>query len=224
MPDRALFFDLDGTLTDSDPLHLAAYAEVGLRYGVTVDEAMFRKYVSGRTNPEICADLFPHVDPAEHAEIGDDKEALFRSLIGTRLVPIAGLGEQLAAARARGWGLALVSNAPRPNVVDMLAALRLADAFDHIVIGSELARGKPDPMPYLTALDLFGLPAAAAVAFEDAEPGLRAAVGAGIATVGLTTTLSAATIGALGARLAIADYRDPRLAEFLDAVLGPARP
>lgn len=212
---RALLFDLDGTLTDSDRYHFEAFAAVAQRHGVEIDEPTFLKYVSGQTNETIGRTLFPHVDPALFRTIADEKEALFRRMIVGRLTPIDGLFELLALARRRGWSLAVVSNAPRANIVDMLAALRLDDVFAEIVVGSELPLGKPDPLPYLTALARLGAEAGRSAAFEDAPPGLRAAHAAGLATVGLTTTLSATEAIAAGADLAIADYRAHELAPFL---------
>jgi beta-phosphoglucomutase len=71
-------------------------------------------------------------------------------------------------------------------------------------------------MPYSAALDRLALAADQAVAFEDTALGIRAAVGAGIATVGLTTTQPAEALTAAGAALAIGDYEDKRLESFLE--------
>ncbi|TBW41413.1 HAD family hydrolase [Siculibacillus lacustris] len=217
---EALLFDLDGTLTDSDPIHMIAFVEIGRRYGVAIDEAIFREHISGQSNRLICRNLFGHVDPALWDGIADAKEARFREMIVGKLTPIPGLVGFLARERARGAGCAVVSNAPRANVVAMLAALGLTKDFDAIVLGSELPRSKPDPLPYLTALETLGVPANRAVAFEDAVPGLLAAARSGVATVGLTTSLDGEAILATGAHLAIPDYDAPELQPFVDAALG----
>ena len=69
----------------------------------------------------------------------------------------------------------------------------------------------PIPLPYLTGLERTGARAAHSVAFEDSLSGLRAALGAGLAVVGMTTTLDAATLMRAGATLAVADFTDPRI-------------
>ncbi|WP_237155461.1 HAD family hydrolase [Oryzibacter oryziterrae] len=219
---EGLLFDLDGTLTDSDPLHFEAFVRTASDYGVAMDEEMFRVHVSGQTNANICRNLFSHVDDGLHPKIADDKEALFRSLIVGKLKPIPGLLDFLDWAKARGMGMAVVSNAPRANVKDMLAALGIADYFSAIVIGSELPRGKPDPLPYLTGLEKLGVPAAKTLAFEDAPPGITAAHRAGIATVALRTSLSDEEARANGANVTIADYRDPQLMAYVLSVLDGA--
>jgi beta-phosphoglucomutase-like phosphatase (HAD superfamily) len=102
----------------------------------------------------------------------------------------------------------------------MLAQIGVADYFHTMVVGGELERGKPDPLPYLTGLERLGVPADRAIAFEDAPPGLKAAHSAGIVTVGLTTTLDAATVKKNGADIAVPDYRAPELWTLIDTVLG----
>ncbi|WP_026782318.1 HAD family hydrolase [Pleomorphomonas koreensis] len=217
---HALLFDMDGTLTNSDPFHHEAFVEFGKAYGVDIDEPTFLKYVSGQANSLIFKNLFPHVAADSHPRLADEKEALFRRLIVGRLKPIDGLIDLLDWAVERKIGLAVVSNAPRPNVVDMLAQIGVADYFHTMVVGGELERGKPDPLPYLTGLERLGVPADKAIAFEDAPPGLKAAHAAGIVTVGLTTTLDAATVKKNGADIAVPDYRAPELWALIDRVLG----
>ena len=216
---EAFLFDLDGTLTDSDPLHFAAFAETARGYGVDMDEEMFVKKVSGQTNANICKTLFTHIELEEHARIADEKEELFRQMIVGKLKPIPGVVDLMKWAKARGCGFALVSNAPRANITDMLAELGIAGLFDIIVCASELPRGKPDPLPYLTGLELLGVKANRAVAFEDAAPGLTAAHRAGIATVGLTTSLSPEALLGFGADIAVQDYTDPKLRAFVETAL-----
>ena len=217
---RALLFDMDGTLTDSDPFHHEAFVEFGKAYGVDIDEATFLKYISGQANALIFKNLFPHVATEDHPRLADEKEALFRRLIVGRLKPIDGLIDVLNWAKDQKVGLAVVSNAPRPNVSDMLSQLGVAEYFHTIVAGSEVERGKPDPLPYLTGLERLGVPADRAMAFEDAPPGIRAAHGAKIFTVGLTTTLDEVAVKSNGADLAVPNYRAPTLWEAIGQVLG----
>lgn len=219
MYSEALLFDLDGTLTNSDPLHFEAFAGVAADYGVTLDEEMFLTHVSGQSNALICKTLFPHVDASRHEAIADEKEARFRQMIVGRLAPISGLVALLDWARERGCGLAVVSNAPRQNILDMLGQLGIADRFATMIAGGELPRSKPDPLPYLTALERLGVAPVHAVAFEDAPPGLRAAHAAGVATVGLTTTIDADSVRASGADIAVADYRARELIPFIERAL-----
>lgn len=207
----ALLFDLDGTLTDTDKLHLVAIQQLLWEEDQRpFSEEDFEALCSGRANPQMCALLFPDRDLTFHRAFADRKEARFRALSNT-LEPIAGLTTLLAYAQDKGIGRVVVTNAPRANADHMLGALGLQQAFASIVVAEELARAKPDPLPYLTGLQRLQAKAEAAMAFEDSIPGLTAAKAANLYTVGLATSQSEAALLAAGADLVVEDFNDPRL-------------
>ncbi|MTJ82029.1 MAG: HAD family phosphatase [Telmatospirillum sp.] len=212
---RALLFDLDGTLVDSDPRHIEAFQRISERHGVRFDTDFFVREMSGHSNPEICAKLFPTLSPEEHRRIAEEKEDLFRSLIRGGVPAIPGVVDLIARAGRDGLALGVVSNAPAANVAASLAALGLEGRFSVEISGGMVARGKPDPMPYREALVRLGIPAGDAVAFEDTPLGIRAAVGAGLPTVGIGTTQPPERLAAAGASLVVRDFEDPALAPFL---------
>jgi len=206
----ALLFDLDGTLTDTDKLHLLAIQQLLAEEGRDFTEEDFVKHCSGQANPNMCRNLFPERSVAEHQLFADRKEARFREL-SPQLAPLAGLPRLLDFAEAQGIGKVVVTNAPRANADHMLGALGIAPRFHSVVVAEELPRAKPDPLPYLTGLERLGARASDAIAFEDSVPGLTAAVKAGIFTVALTTSQSRETLLAAGAHLVIEDFNDERL-------------
>ncbi|WP_163027289.1 HAD family hydrolase, partial [Pseudomonas viridiflava] len=83
------------------------------------------------------------------------------------------------------------------------------------VIGGELARGKPHPMPYLTALELLGVSADEAIAFEDSLAGVQSAHAAGIHTFGMLSGLQEQQLREAGARSVIKDFESDILWRFL---------
>ncbi len=99
----------------------------------------------------------------------------------------------------------------------MLKELGLSDTFSPVVIGDHLPRGKPDPLPYQTALDQLSITAEEAIAFEDSAAGIRSAVGAGINTIGMMTTHSKTELMAAGATEAIADFTDPYIQTLIES-------
>lgn len=214
MPLSALLFDLDGTLADSDPLHFRAFQTAAQRWGVEIDEDYFATRMSGRSNGAICAELLPRHGADDHAKLAAEKEELFRSTVD-RVEPVAGLHPFLDWARGQGLKLAVVSNAPRANITAILDAFNIAGRFDAVVSGEELTHGKPDPLPYATALAQLGVGADQAIAFEDAVPGLTAAVRAGIPTVGVLTGHASDRLMQAGAALTVHDFNDPALVAFL---------
>ncbi|MBL8838721.1 MAG: HAD family phosphatase [Alphaproteobacteria bacterium] len=195
---RGLLFDLDGTLVDSDPLHHRTWRELLAPHGLDVDDDLYRTKFSGRLNPDIVEELLPQLDRASNLELCDRKEALFRALT-PRLDPLPGVVGLLALARTCDMACAVVTNAPRLNADHMLAALGLADCWDAVIVAEEVGIGKPDPAPYREGLRRLGIDAGAAIAFEDSVSGVRAAAGAGIFCVGLTTTQDPAALRSAGA-------------------------
>ena len=214
-----MLFDVDGTLCDSDPLHLATFqeflAERGFNGGTKIDEAFFREKIAGRHNPDIFRELFPQLSAAEQAALGEEKEALWRRMARGKLEPVAGLEDFLGWVDRQGLRKAAVTNAPRLNAECMFEALGLADYFDDVIIGAECARAKPFPDPYLRGLSSLGLRAEEALVLEDSPAGIRAAKGAGLAVVGLLTGQEAADLLAAGADVVRRDYRG------LEGLLGP---
>ncbi len=215
---RALIFDMDGTLTNSDPIHRLAFEKALAPYGRTMPEEEYRTTISGRTNAEIGRILFPDAPEAHHLAFAREKEQLFRDL-ARMLLPLGGLVGLLDRARDRGLLLAMVTNAPRENAKHMLEALGLEQRFSTIVLGEESPRPKPDPLPYRIALERLGIDADEAVAFEDSVPGVRSATGAGLFTFGVITSQPASVLTEAGAREVIQDYEDPVLLEYLRIAL-----
>ncbi|MDD2064280.1 HAD-IA family hydrolase [Pseudomonas sp. SIMBA_065] len=214
----ALLFDLDGTLTDTDTLHLQAFRQLLREHdGRELSQAQFDAQVSGRANGELFAELFADASPQECLALADRKEALFRSLAPS-FEPMPGLLRLLEHAQAYGLGMCVVTNAPRLNAEHMLQAMGLGARFEHVLVAEELERAKPDPLPYLAGLQRLGAVAGQALAFEDSLPGVRAASGAGIFTVGVATTQTAERLMEAGAGLVIRDFDDPRLWALIESM------
>ena len=97
----------------------------------------------------------------------DAKEATFRELVAGQIQPVPGLMTLLGLADRAGVPMVAVTNAPRLNAEMLLTGLGIMDRFKALVIGDELAHGKPHPMPYLEGLCAVNATPALSVAFED---------------------------------------------------------
>jgi HAD superfamily hydrolase (TIGR01509 family) len=210
----ALLFDLDGTLVDTDLHHIGAYNELLASYGRSITVEDYRRDVMGFANHDIMRRLFPDLSSARQVELADRKEALFRARLA-KLEPTAGLLRLLAWADERSYPMAVVTNAPISNAMAMLEGLELSHRFRRIIVGDELAHGKPHPLPYQTALEQLGMQPSEAIAFEDSTSGVKSASSAGILTVGMTTSLDEEGLRGAGARYTIRDFEDPRLWRWL---------
>jgi len=211
----ALLFDLDGTLVDSDAEHLRAFQRVFAAYGIRLGKEEYDARILGSDNAAIARAFLPDLTPAEQAATLEAKEASYRDNLGT-IEPTAGVGALLDYAEANDLGCAVVTNAPRANVDKALDALGLGARLPVRVGGGDVERAKPDPLPYLTALRRLGADASRSLAFEDSLSGLRAALGAGLCVVGLTTNLDAAALVGAGAEFAVADFTDPRIVALIE--------
>ncbi|NBJ12641.1 HAD family hydrolase [Microvirga arsenatis] len=212
---KALIFDMDGTLVHSDPVHLKAFAETLGPEGIVIDEHLYRTSIIGHTNESIFATLLPHLPVEQHEAYAERKEAAFRRL-ALELKPLEGLLDLFAWAEARGIRLALVTNAPLLNATHILDILGITDRFEVKITIDQVARGKPDPLPYLTALERLGIRAEEAIAFEDSPSGMRAAKAAGLVSFGVLTGLSATELTKHGADGTIGTFRDRALWEVLE--------
>lgn len=212
----AVLFDLDGTLANTDPLHYQTWQRILRDYGLNIDRTFYDARISGRLNPLIIRDLLPHLSDEEGLQLADEKEARFRE-IALNLTPLAGLLDVLEWIDTNHLKKAVVTNAPRANVNFMLEVLKLADRFNTVVLAEEASAGKPDPACYKLVLDYLGISAKKAIAFEDSPSGIRAAVGAGIYTIGIASTHEPHTLTEAGAAMVISDFTEQRLWQLLNS-------
>mmetsp|Transcript_3398 Transcript_3398/g.8745 ORF Transcript_3398/g.8745 Transcript_3398/m.8745 type:complete len:218 (-) Transcript_3398:462-1115(-) len=113
-----ILFDIDGTLFDSDPCHLAVFQELlleqkGFNNDQMIDEAFFRKKIAGRQNQAICEEFFPEWDRETAEAWSAAKEARFRKEAEGRLEAMKGLERLMDWITERKIKKAAVTNAPR---------------------------------------------------------------------------------------------------------------
>ena len=212
---RVLLFDLDGTIAETDSLHLPTWVDALQPYGVEVDEEFYGDTISGRNTDEIVRELLPDLTDEQGRSIGDAKEASFRERV-SELEPMPGLLDFIERGRKRGMWIALVTNAPEENVETILLALKLRDFFDVVVLADEVEAVKPDPAPYRAALEKTGAPAGEALAFEDSVSGISSSVAAGIPTVGIASSQERKKLLGAGAFMTAQDFTDPRLRTLIE--------
>ena len=176
-------FDLDGTLIDTMPLHYRAWDAAMRKAGLAVklDEDLF--YSLGGVPTVRVAELIGQhygmkIDPQK---VFHEKEALFVELqADARLIqPVA----EFARQAARTHPMAIASGGTRDIVNRSLELAGIASLFRAVVTADDVVHGKPAPDMFLLAARLLGIEPAQCLVFEDAEPGIKAALAAGMQVV-----------------------------------------
>jgi phosphoglycolate phosphatase len=216
---RALLFDIDGTLADTDALHLEAFNQVFAPHGHVFDRARASKELMGFSNISISERFLPGHSAERQAAIMAEKEEAFRKLASGQIRPLAGLMRLLDRADHAGIPMVAVTNAPRLNAEMMLSGLGIMQRFKAVIIGDELAHGKPHPLPYLEGLRAVGAAPTHSLAFEDSRSGVQAASAAGIATIGMRTSLGHDDLVAAGAVSTAESFDDPDLIRRVGATM-----
>jgi HAD superfamily hydrolase (TIGR01509 family) len=182
---RAVLFDMDGVLIDSEPAHQAAAQVVLRERGLPVPgDHDWERVFLGRPDRDGLHDWF-----AEHRVVADveDLMAAKQVQVAARLatgVVACDDGQWLARElHRRGVPLALVTGARRAEAALVIERFALDGVFAATVSADDVARGKPDPEPYLRGAAALGVSASACLVIEDAVPGLRAAEAAGAAVI-----------------------------------------
>jgi HAD superfamily hydrolase (TIGR01509 family) len=216
---KALLFDIDGTLADTDALHLEAFNQVFGPRGHVFDHARFTRELQGFSNASISARFLAEEPPTRRAAIIGEKEAAFRKIVAGKIQPVPGLMPLLALADRAGIPMVAVTNAPRLNAEMLLSGLGIMHRFKALVIGDELAHGKPHPMPYLEGLRVVNAAPNFSLAFEDSRSGVQSAAAAGIATIGMRTSLGHADLVAAGAVMTAETFDDPELVKLVGTTM-----
>ncbi|MBV5323777.1 MAG: HAD hydrolase-like protein [Rhodospirillaceae bacterium] len=134
----ALLFDLDGTLVDTDHLHLSAFNQLFAEHGFQVDRPTYTAKIMGRPNSGIAETFLPHMPRSEALALLARKEAAYRDMVdlpAVALAPIEGLLDLLDWVDGHGIPCGVVTNAPRANAELVLRALGLMGRFQTLVIG-----------------------------------------------------------------------------------------
>jgi HAD superfamily hydrolase (TIGR01509 family) len=179
-----VLWDMDGLLVDTEPVWTAAEVELAALLGGTWTDEIKARIVGTRLDVAVPAILQYYGVADTPAQVAETSSWLLNRMVelfAHSLHVMPGARRLHAALRAAGVPQALVSSSYRV-LVDAVLAQDLA-RFDVTVAGDEVARGKPDAEPYLTAARALGVDPRRCVVLEDSPAGLASGEAAGCAVV-----------------------------------------
>lgn len=180
---RAVVFDLDGLIANTEDLYLQAGQEVLLRRGKTYD-LVLREQMMGRPAAEALRILIDHhALEATVDELAAETQEMLAELMASGLEPMPGLLPLLNALTAAEFPLAVATSATRPYAENVLAQMRLADRFEALLTAEDIEHGKPAPDVYQLAAERLNLRPEQTMVLEDSGNGCQAGVAAGAFTV-----------------------------------------
>jgi beta-phosphoglucomutase len=187
---KAVIFDMDGVLVDSEPVILAA-AMAGLaEYGVTAQPVDFKPFV-GAGEVRFIGGVAEKYGVPYRPEMKDRVYEIYLQIVDEKLKLYPHVNESLRRLHSAGWGLAVASSADRIKVAANLRVARIStDLFNVVLSAENVQHKKPDPEIYLLAAERLGAAPANCIVVEDAVNGIRAAHAAGMRCVALTTTFA----------------------------------
>jgi putative hydrolase of the HAD superfamily len=213
---KALLFDFDGLILDTETPEVIAWQEVYSRYGVEFPVQLWGKIVGGNGYKDfdpvayLSEKMGQSIDP-EMARA--DKRVRDRELVSYQSI-LPGVLDYINGAKARGLRLAIASSSNHSWIDPHLKRLGLWDSFDAVICIEEGKRAKPNPDIFLKAIEALNVQPEEALVFEDSPNGVTAAKAAGIRVIAVPNPITA-QLGVSGADLTLASLADLPLSDLL---------
>jgi HAD superfamily hydrolase (TIGR01509 family) len=182
---RALIFDFDGLILDTESAVYASWQSAYQRHGVPIPVELWLRAIGGDTDVFEPLSYLLAQRPGLDVEDLQSQRRVVRDRVLAQLSVCAGVAERISEARERGLALAVASSSERGWVEQHLDRLGLRAHFSALRCREDVARVKPDPALYRAALAALGVEPCHAVAFEDSPNGVAAAAGAGMRCVAI---------------------------------------
>ena len=199
---KAIVFDFDGVIVDSEPLHYRAFLRVAQSIGVNFSyDEYVERYIGYDDRDAFRVMLGQKPGETGGAEIQsrvtrmvEEKAEAFEAIVNEGIEPIAGV-EDFIRSLSGTLPIAIASGATMRDIELVLRRIDLRASFGTIVSADQVARSKPDPASYAMAVDTLArrwpalkIEPEDCLAIEDTAAGIESARGAGLMTIGLSTT------------------------------------
>ena len=186
---RAVIFDMDGVLTDSEPLINAAAIAMFREKGLVAQPEDFLPFVGSGEDRYIGGVAEKYHFPLDLPAAKQRTYEIYLDLVPLRLEAFPGVHDLLLTCRKAGLRVAVASSADKIKVIANLQKIKLpVESWDAVVTGEHVERKKPMPDIFLSAAQNLGVDSAACVVVEDAVNGIQAAKAAGMRCIAVAQT------------------------------------
>lgn len=188
---KAVIFDMDGVIVDSEPRHERAFEEVWAAIGFGGRHGMHFPDYYGTSDEKVWRDFIAKHQPKEgYEELFEWRQRAFLEIV-KREEPIFEPIPELVADLAAKYPVALASGSLHPVIDAVLGMKGLRRHFEAVVSSSDVKRGKPAPDIFLHAAERIGISPEDCVVIEDSVHGVTAAKAAGMTAIAITNTFAA---------------------------------
>lgn len=204
---KAIFFDMDGVVIDSEKLHLRALGLTLEKNDISFQNSILDGFV-GRSDKSFFQYVYDNID--DRIDIEDflkQKDTFFESLL-SELQFVEGFTDFMRTVKEASIQAALVTSSSKYTVQKVDKLLDFCRSFEIVITEDDTARHKPYPDPYLLALERSGGDKKSTVIIEDSINGILAGKVAGCVVCGLTTSFDAATLKEAGADFVFDSYKE----------------
>lgn len=179
---KAVIFDCDGVLFDSEPYFELGTKELIRTYGIELSQEIFDRNIGG-TGRMMCEDILN-----SYKEIKDDLDTITtkffeytdKYLMADSIKPFDGLYDFVKSLYDKGYKLAVASSSPRYYVQHKLDLFKIAPFFDVVICKDDVTKCKPDPQVYNVTVEKLGFNKEECIVIEDATNGIKSAKNAGL--------------------------------------------
>lgn len=212
---RAVVFDLDGLMFNTEAVFTHAGTELLRRRGKSPPPDLFHRMMGRRPVEgfQVMIDLMGLTETID--ELVAESEQIFSVMLEERLAPMPGLYELLDVIDQRGLPKGVATSSPRRYLLNLLHRFGLAARFAVTLTAEDVSRGKPHPEIYLTAAERLGVRPSEMLVLEDSEAGTRAAAAAGAHIISIPHEFSSAQDFSL-ARAIARSLTDPVILGLLE--------
>jgi len=190
IPVKAIIFDMDGIIVDSEPVQLESFNEVLKPYNIQLSENDFKGFI-GMTQVEIFSSILnAHTIDKSIDQLRSEKKSIYTKLIKDELFPMPGLAELIEWIEQTPLKKGIASGSPLDDIHSVLDHIHLRDRFDCIQSSLHLPHGKPFPDVYLHVAEGLNVSPAACIVLEDTAIGVEAGKKAGMICIAVPNALT----------------------------------